>query len=95
MRTSAAESWFLRGKEGAITWSGEGKWTPLGSWGETLEGGTQKASLPDDRITGSQDNRITRTARITESIPGIAMITEQGLAFIPHSLVAPKGPADL
>ena len=52
------------------TWPGEGKWTCLGAWGETLEGGTgesQLATLEDHRLTGyedchdcqdSQDNRI-------------------------------------
>ena len=37
---------------------GEAKWTWLGAWGETLEGGTgesQLATLEDHRLTGYED----------------------------------------
>ena len=86
------ESWFLGGEDGEATWSGEGKYKHLRAWGENQRGETEKARWPEKRITGLQDNRITRTAKITDTRD--SQITEQGSFANPHSLVAPKGPAD-
>ena len=60
-------SCFWEAPEIEITTPGDGKYTWLGAWGETLEGGTgesQLATLEDHRLTGyedcqdCQDNRI-------------------------------------